>query len=510
MKLHDLLRQTGITAMPDANPDILGICHDSRRVSPGDLYVAIRGVHFDGRDFAPQAVSRGAVAVLGRDDAPATVDAPWVAVDDPRAVLGPIAARLYGMPHEHLCLIGITGTNGKSTVTALVARILEAAEKPAGVIGTLGYHLGSSVFDHSLAGAGTRTTPEATDLFRMLDAMRRRGAEAVAMEVSSHALSMGRVAGARFDVAVFTNLTHDHLDFHGSFEAYFQAKASLFDILESDGKAVIHRDDDAGRRLIASLEGRAQVITYGTDGDVRLLDADLDLGGIRARIHTPRGELAVETSLLGRYNLENLLAAVAVAEALELPHRALVDGLAQQQPLPGRLEPVDAGQHFPVLTDYAHTPAALEATLKSLKELTDRKLLLVFGCGGDRDRDKRAAMGEVAGRLSDFAVVTTDNPRSESPHDILRAIEVGLKADGGAYRAILDRRDAIRRAVGLACRESSGWLLVVAGKGHEQVQIIGDRIEPFSDREELEMALRQCIDSTDWNVGDLLGETSDD
>lgn len=490
MQLHDLLSRVTVDRLPSENPDVLGVCHDSRRIEPGDLYVAIRGARFDGRDFAPQAMSRGAVAVLGRGRPP-RFDAPWVEVEDPRALLGPIAARLHGEPHEKIRLVGITGTNGKSTVIALVARILEAADQPTGVVGTLGYRLGDRVFDELALEQGVRTTPEASDLFRTLDAMQRQGAAAVAMEVSSHALEMGRVAGARFDVAVFTNLSHDHLDFHGDLESYFEAKCRLFDQLKPGGRAVVNRDDSWGHRLAERLD---DVLTFGDAGGVRVLAADLDHCGIRARLATPRGELALSSPLIGRYNLSNLLAAVAVAEALEVPHGAIREGLSRQQPLAGRLEPIDVGQTFPVLVDYAHTPAALEAALESLRELGDYRLVVVFGCGGDRDRSKRRPMGAIAGRLADVAIATSDNPRGEDPVGILREVERGLESSGRRdYVLEPDRRLAIQQAVGMACGDPR-TLVLVAGKGHEQEQVIGDRRLPFSDREELEMSLRHCLD----------------
>ena len=490
MHLHELLAGTEIREMPSANPEISGISHDSRRVEPGDLYVAIQGARFDGREFAPQAVSRGAVAVLGRGGAP-RIEAPWIETEDPRRLLGPLAARLFGEPHDRLRLIGITGTNGKSTVTALVARMLEAAGQPTGIVGTLGYRLGERAFDDLLVASGVRTTPEATDLFRTLRAMADEGAAAVAMEVSSHAMGMGRVSGARFDVGVFTNLSHDHLDYHGTMEDYFEAKCRLFEQLKPGGKAVVNRDDPWGRRLAERLD---DVVTFDDAGDVRVLAADLDPRGIRARLATPRGELAVTSPLLGRFNLLNLLAVVAVGEALELPHEAMREGLAAQRPLPGRLEPIDVGQRFPVLVDYAHTPAALEAALGSLRELGDHRLIVVFGCGGDRDRDKREPMGEIVGRFSDLAIATSDNPRGEDPRAILDAVARGLESSGQRdYVLEPDRRTAIRRAVATACGDERAMVLV-AGKGHEQEQVIGDRRLPFCDREELEMALRLCLD----------------
>jgi len=489
MRLHELMRALPVGHLPPEDPEIRGVCHDSRRIAPGELYVAIAGARYDGRDFSPQAVERGAVAVLGPGPAPPGLGVPWIAVDDPRPLLGPIAARLYERPHERLLLVGVTGTNGKSTVITLLARIVEAAGRPAAVVGTLGYRFGDRTFDELAAGERRPTTPEASDLFRALDRMAAAGARAAVMEVSSHALAQERVAGAEFDLAVFTNLTRDHLDFHGDLEHYFAAKRRLFAQLKPAGRAVVNLDDPYGRRLAAELP---RVLGFGSGGEVRLVEARVALEGIRARVATPRGELVCASPLLGRYNLDNLLATIAAAEALGLPHAAMVEAVAAQQPLPGRMEPVRAGQEFLALVDYAHTPAALEATLGSLRELDERRIVLVFGCGGDRDPGKRQPMGRIAGQGADLAIATSDNPRGEDPQAILAAIEQGLKASAPrSYRVVPDRREAIRLAVATAAAEP-GWAVLVAGKGHEEVQITGERKIPFSDRRELEKALREA------------------
>ncbi|MEM1205340.1 MAG: UDP-N-acetylmuramoyl-L-alanyl-D-glutamate--2,6-diaminopimelate ligase [Acidobacteriota bacterium] len=488
-RLGDLVRGLGIQ-MPEAAADVEvgGVSHDSRRVEAGDLFVALVGEHSDGRQFVSQAVERGAVAVLGHGPAPGGLgEIPWLEAPAPRRLLGRLAARAYGDPQERLTLVGVTGTNGKSTVVALVADILDAVGRPAGVMGTLGYHFSG----HRWLGTG-RTTPEASDLYRALEGMADAGAEAVALEVSSHALDLGRVDGLAFDVAVFTNLTRDHLDFHGDMETYFATKRRLFKRLRDGGKVVVGIFDDWGRRLAADLP---EALTFGRDsGDVHVAAADLTLRGTRARIVTPRGELEIETPLLGRYNLDNVLAAVAVAEALGLPHGAVATGLGSTAPVPGRLERVDAGQGFPVFVDYAHTPGALEACLRSLRELTDRKLVVVFGCGGLRDRGKRPQMGRIAGELADLPVITSDNPRGEDAQAIVAEVEAGVRESGNElYRVLPDRGEAIRRAVHLAVQgEATGepWLLLVAGKGHETFQDFGDRRIPFSDREQLETAIR--------------------
>lgn len=320
--------------------------------------------------------------------------------------------------------------------------------------------------------------------------MRDAGAEAVCMEVSSHGLEQARVEGLSFDLGIFTNLSRDHFDFHHGFEDYFTAKRKLFERLKPDGWAAVNLDDPYGKRM---ADGLQQVVTFGKDGDVRVVRAELDSEGIRADLATPRGALSIRSPLLGSYNLENLLAAVAGSEALGLPVEALVQGIADRSPLPGRMESIECGQPFPVLLDYAHTDAALEAALRSLREFSGRKILLVFGCGGDRDTGKRLLMGKVAGELADFSIITSDNPRREDPLAIIASIEEGLKESGTRnYRILPDRREAIRKAVGQAEEE---WAILLAGKGHEEVQILGDQELPFSDRKEMRRALEERFGS---------------
>ncbi len=487
MKLMELIADlpiTGTLAAEVRGLEVSGVTHDSRQVTAGDLFVAIAGDRFDGRVFAGDAAERGAVAVLGAGEPPAGLKIPWIAAESPRELLGPLAARLYGQPDRELVSVGVTGTNGKSTLVALLAAMLEAAGRSTGVVGTLGYRFGDRSF-----GEG-RTTPEASDLFRILREMRTEGATALAMEVSSHAMTLGRVGGMRFDLALFTNLTRDHFDLHSDFEHYYQAKRSLFDQLVDGGKAVVNVADPYGRRLLGDLEGRPiEVVTYGAGGDVLATAADLDTRGIRACLQTPRGELRIESPLLGGYNLENLAGAVAAAEALDLPHEAVVEALAGVRGLPGRMEAIDAGQDFPVLIDYAHTDAALAAALRSLRGLSEHRVVLVFGCGGDRDPGKRVLMGRVAGELADLPIVTSDNPRDEDPLKIISAVEEGLRLSGNDnYRVVPDRREAIRRAIAHA---GPGWSVLIAGKGHEEVQIVGDQTLPFSDRAEIEQALEE-------------------
>ncbi len=482
MRLSELIHGLSVVVEPAEDPEVLGIAHDSRRVEPGDLFVALAGQIQDGRTFVEEAEARGAAAVLGSGSRPERLEGPWAGLaGDPRPHLCELASRLYAHPDRDLLTVGVTGTNGKSTVVELIASILETAGRPAARFGTLGYRFRERRWD------GERTTPEATDLVRVLRSVRDLGAAATVMEVSSHALAMSRVAALRYDLALFTNLSRDHLDFHGSLEEYYRAKRTLFDQLAPGGRAVVSLEDPWGRRLAGEIEAP---MTYGLGGDVRVSREVLDTDGIRVTVETPRGALEVRSALLGAFNLQNLLAAVAAAEALELDREAIVRGIAAVRPLPGRMEPVECGQPFPVYIDFAHTEAALEAALRSVRGFSgERRILVVFGCGGDRDTGKRRPMGRVAGELADIPIITSDNPRSEDPLAIIAEVESGVLDTGNdSYRVIPDRREAIRGAVR---RAAAGWVLVVAGKGHETVQIVGGQRLPFSDRAEVAAALEE-------------------
>jgi UDP-N-acetylmuramoyl-L-alanyl-D-glutamate--2,6-diaminopimelate ligase len=487
MKLSELTRAFSLTGDLGADPEVFGVRHDSRTVGQGDLFVAWRGAKHVGARFASDSIARGAVAVITDAPRPQGIDAtvPWLVTPaevSPRELLAALAAPVYGHPDRALRLVGVTGTNGKSTTVELVAAMLDAAGLPCGRIGTLGYR-----FPGLAADGGERTSPEASDFFRLLAAMRELGAAAAVAEVSSHALAQGRVAGATFEVGVFTNLTRDHFDFHRDFEDYFAAKAKLFAQIAPGGRAVVNLDDPYGRRLANEIPN---ALGFGSEAPVAPAGVTLDAHGLRGEIATPRGPLRIDSPLLGRYNLANVLAAVAAGEALALPHAAITAGVAATQPLPGRMEPVEAGQGFLALIDYAHTDAALEAAIRSLKELSGQRVVVVFGCGGDRDPGKRPLMGRAAGALADLPIVTSDNPRSEDPLAIISAVEEGLRASGNTqYRVVPDRREAIRRALAVAA--GGGWSVLVAGKGHEREQIVGDRRLPFSDREEIERALAE-------------------
>lgn len=490
MRLSALTASLPVSGDLGIDPEVFGVRHDSRSIEPGELFVTWSGANFDGRRFAGDAIARGAVAVLADRPRPTDLgrEIPWLEANDPRALLGDLGAPLYGHPDRAMKMVGVTGTNGKSTVIELCAAILDSAGLPCGRIGTLGYTFGGE--DLSSGRPAERTTPEASDLFRLLAAMRDRGAAATAMEVSSHALVQGRVRGARFDVAIFTNLTRDHLDFHGDLDAYFAAKRRLFEMLKPEGSGVVNLDDPRGRQLAYELHLRQTYGSTASGAGVHPAGVDLDSEGMRGAIATPRGSFRFRSTLLGRYNLSNLLAAVAVAEALEIPHEAVALGIERTRPLAGRMDAVRAGQSFLAVVDYAHTDAALEAAIRALRELSGTKVVVVFGCGGDRDAGKRPMMGKVAGDLADLPIATSDNPRSEDPLAILSAVEQGLKASGNRnYRIVPDRREAIRRAVAVA--SAGGWSVLVAGKGHESEQIIGGERLPFSDRMELENAIAE-------------------
>lgn len=496
LRLEELVRDLPIErrgAGPSGeDPVVSGVAHDSRRVEKGDLFVAVPGASFDGREFAGDAVARGAVAVVAAEPPAEPVDVPWLVTAEPRKLLGPLAARVYGHPEREMTLVGITGTNGKTTLSVLCRTLLDESGRPAGVLGSIAYAYGD------WSEKASRTTPESGDLMRLLRRMRDDGAEAAAMEVSSHGLVLGRVDELRFDVAAFTNLTRDHFDFHEGFEDYYQAKKSLFDRLRPDGRAVIHVGDEHGRRLFRELLpelGRERIVTYAAtqsgDGteppDVVVRDAELTVTGTRLELNIRGLDVTLASLLRGRFNVENLTAAMAVGEALEIPHDTAVRALERVLPIPGRMEPVDRGQPFPVFIDYSHTPASLEAALTSLRELVPGKILVVFGCGGDRDPGKRPIMGRIAGELADLPLVTSDNPRTEDPMKILAEVEVGLKESGNPrYRIVPDRREAIHRAVSVA---DEGWAVLIAGKGNEPIQVLGTEKVRFLDKEEVEKAL---------------------
>ncbi|AUY52131.1 UDP-N-acetylmuramoyl-L-alanyl-D-glutamate--2,6-diaminopimelate ligase [Streptomyces sp. CB01881] len=494
--LAGLARLLGLA--PVEGGPVTGVTHDSRAVRPGDVYVAFPGANHHGAAFAAQAAAAGAVAML-TDPAGAELAAgtglPLLVVDRPRARMGELAAAVYGRPSERLLMIGLTGTNGKTTTSYLVEGGLRGAGRNPGVIGTVEMRVGSERIKSE------RTTPEATDLHAILAVMGEAGADAVTMEVSSHALVFGRTDGVVYDVALFNNLTPEHLDFHPDMEDYFQAKARLF----QPGKSrlgVANLDDQYGRRLVAEAE--IPITSFSATGapeaDWRAVDVQLGPVGSTFRVLGPDGaEADAAVPLPGPFNVANALAAITLLVTAGLPLEQAVAGIAAVPGVPGRLERVDAGQPYVAVVDYAHKPDALEAVLGSLREVTKGRLHVVVGCGGDRDPHKRAPMGAIAARLADTALLTSDNPRSEDPLAILATMLTGAasvpESERGAVLVVPDRAEAIHLAV---ARAQAGDTVLVAGKGHELGQYVRDEIRPFDDRE----VLRESITQTTAARGD--------
>ncbi len=449
----------------DPATEVSSLRYRSDEVEPGALFFCVPGGRLDGHDFAPDAVGRGARALVLDRWLP--LDVAQVRVPSVRAAMGPLSAAFHGRPATRVRTVGVTGTNGKTTTTYLLESVFRAAGWVPGVIGTTGVRIDGRVVPFP------RTTPEAPDLQALLARMVDEGVEAVAMEVSSHGLHQHRVDGIRYEVAVFTNLTQDHLDYHGSMEEYFEAKARLFTPAMS-ARAVVNHDSAEGRRLLGS---GLPTVTFGIDAgaDVRATDVRTTREGLAFRV----GDLEVRSSLHGLFNVENCLATLAAARELGIDDDAIVRGIANVTGVPGRVEAVEAGQDFLVLVDYAHTPDSLENVLRAARPLTTGRLLVVFGCGGDRDRAKRPLMGRLATSVADLTIVTSDNPRSEDPLAILADIEPGAREGGGVYVVEPDRRAAIRAAV----REArAGDVVVIAGKGHETYQELANRTIAFDDR----------------------------
>ncbi|HXG50098.1 MAG TPA: UDP-N-acetylmuramoyl-L-alanyl-D-glutamate--2,6-diaminopimelate ligase [candidate division Zixibacteria bacterium] len=496
MRLEELFESWEIIETGgDLDREIAGLAYDSRRVKKGDLFFAVPGEKADGHDFIPEAIGRGAAAVVASRRPAAPGSAAWIRVEDVRRALGLWSARYFGKPSARLRLAGVTGTNGKTTVTYLLEAMFAAAGLEPGVIGTISYRFR----DRSVPAP--QTTPESLDLQALLAEMAAAGVEAVAMEVSSHALVQQRVRGVEFDAALFTNLSRDHLDYHAGMDDYFEAKSRLFtDYLPASTKpgkaAVIHGGDPRGPELLErARRAGARVLSYGRDErwDVHPVDVVSDVRGLRGKIRMPGRTIEFSSALIGAANLENLLGAAAAGVALGLSTEAIRAGIERLRTVPGRLEKIENRRDIAVLVDYAHTPDALEKVLRAVRPLARGRVLTVFGCGGDRDRGKRPLMGEIAARLSDLVFVTSDNPRSEEPRRIASEVESGVLKTGleridahvepGAGRGYLvevDRRAAIRAALE---RARPGDVVLIAGKGHEDYQILGSEKIHFDDRE---------------------------
>ncbi|MCX2922551.1 UDP-N-acetylmuramoyl-L-alanyl-D-glutamate--2,6-diaminopimelate ligase [Streptomyces sp. NEAU-W12] len=487
--LAELAGQLG-TTVPQRTADVTGITHDSRAVRPGDLYAALPGARVHGAEFVEQAAGLGAVAVLTDPSGAERVAAaglPALVVDDPRAGMGELAATIYGHPGRDLLQIGITGTSGKTTTAYLVEGGLRTV-RSTGLIGTVEMRIGDERIKSE------RTTPEATDLQALFAVMRERGTDAVAMEVSSHALVLGRVDGCVFDIAVFTNLSPEHMEFHSDMEDYFAAKAQLFTPLRSR-LAVVNTDDEYGRRL--TKEAGVPVVTYSAEGhpDADWRAEDVEVGPTDSTFTAigPGGErVTARSPLPGPFNVANTLAAIVALAAAGLDPQAAADGVAAVPGVPGRLERVDVGQPYLAVVDYAHKTDAVESVLRALRRVTEGKVHVVLGCGGDRDVTKRPAMGAAAARLADTAVLTSDNPRSEDPLAILATMLRGAASvpahERGEVQVFEDRAAAIAAAV---ARAQPGDAVLVAGKGHEQGQDIAGVVRPFDDRQVLREAIQQ-------------------
>jgi UDP-N-acetylmuramoyl-L-alanyl-D-glutamate--2,6-diaminopimelate ligase len=517
---------------------VSGLCYDSRQAEEGSLFVCIPGQHTDGHNFIYEAVSRGAVGIVAQTEMPVGLSTGFVRVGDSRAALAAISANFYGHPASSLDLIGITGTNGKTTTSLLIESILRSRGSSPGVLGTLAYRWAGKQIPAPM------TTPESLDLQRLFSRMLLDGVSHVVMEVSSHAIALGRIAGCEFRTAVFTNLSQDHLDFHSTMEEYFAVKKLLFSsyLAPNHSVAVVNEDDDYGKRIIENGTSASKIIRYSGiiagkacpgprsggleagahpgSGPAQMepcrprdergvfaagtLDKETDRvfaedvrfspRGITAKVHTPLGQIQVDSPLLGRLNLYNILAAISAAVSMDVEPKAIEDGIRTLSQVAGRLERVAIPDHygFQVVVDYAHTPDAMEKALVCVREMTEKRLIALFGCGGDRDRGKRPIMGRIAAELADLVIITSDNPRSEPPDDILDEIEAGVKRTGTpafkpggeppggkGYIREVDRRKAIEIALALG---RAGDMIFIGGKGHETYQIVGNIKHAFDDR----------------------------
>ena len=485
--LRDITTAGGTVGRLAHDAEVSAVTYDSRRAIPGSIFVALRGLKADGAEFVAQAVGRGAAMVVAETPRREGVDVDWLVVSDARLALALLADAVYDHPSRRMTVIGVTGTNGKTTTAYLLASMLDAAGTKAGLLGTVTYRLGAEEREAS------RTTPEAPDVQQLLDEMIRQGCKAAVMEVSSHALALKRVDGMRFAAAIFTNLTRDHLDFHADMESYFGAKRRLFELLPDDAPGIINLDDPRGADLIGICR-KPVTFAISRAADVTPGPLEFTLNGLSFDVRTPAGAVRVVSRLVGRPNVYNILAASASAVAIDVPLEAIARGVESLPGVPGRFEVVSSPtDEVTVVVDYAHTDDALRNLLETARPLAPRRLVTVFGCGGDRDTTKRPLMGMVAARLSDIVVITSDNPRSEDPQRIIDEIKRGIPAGGHGGRtqdvlSIVDRREAIERAVEQA---EAGDVVLIAGKGHEKYQQIGDRVLPFDDGEIAREALER-------------------
>ena len=487
MKLGELLRGVEtISAPPLAGLEIRGVVCHSVSVQAGGMFFALHGAKADGNAYIAQAISRGAAVIASEHSRPA--DAPpeveWIQVREPRKALAIVAANYYGHPAEALRLVGITGTNGKTTTTHLVDSILKATGAKTGLFGTIAYHTPHGEYP------SPNTTPESVHLQSFLAEIRDAGGKYAVLEASSHALTMDRLWGCRFAVAVFTNLTREHMDYHKTFEDYFAAKRHLFEGTGAGAplRGVINADDPYGKQLVGLAE---KTLTYGLEepADITAKKFSLSFSGLAFTASTPQGKMAIESPLVGKINVYNILAAIGAALALGIKNENIEAGIRKLESVSGRFQRIDMGQKFFVIVDYAHTDDALENLIRTARELNPSgRIITLFGCGGEKDRTKRPVMGEVSGRLSDLTILSSDNPRSEDPLKIISDIVVGVQKTNGKYLIEPDRE----KAIGLAFDQArAGDIVLLAGKGHENYQILGDRTLDFDDRETAREALRR-------------------
>lgn len=480
MKLIELTDKLLIkTIRNEKDIEITGVQYDSRKVEAGHLFICIKGFTVDGHDFIKQAIDKGAVALLVEEEVDVPDQITTIQVPDTRRAMAMIADTFYQSPTSTLQVIGITGTNGKTTTSNIIQHILNHNQRPSGLIGTINIQYGDVVIESK------NTTPDTLELQELFDDMKKKKMSHVVMEVSSHALSLGRVRGTKYKTAIFTNLTQDHLDYHNTMEEYAQAKGLLFSGLTNENFAVLNHDDSYFEKY-ASITP-AQVIRYGIDkeADVYATDIKLTPKGTHFTLHTFKGNAEVTTKLIGKFNVYNLLAAISACLIENIELDAIVKSIQQINGVPGRFETVDAGQDFTVIVDYAHTSDSLENVLKTARQLSKGKITCVVGCGGNRDAGKRPVMASIAEKYSDYVILTSDNPRNEDPHDILNDMEKGMKGTlGKDYTKLVDRKQAIEEAVLKgALSNTKDDCVIIAGKGHETYQIIDGVTNHFDDRE---------------------------
>ena len=473
MLLQDMLKEVHYLSVKGLlDKQIDGIFYDSRQVTPNALFFCIEGLRFDGHQFAGEAIAKGAQAVVISKDIPLPEHVTKIYVEDTRLAMALMSKAFFGNPVKDIPLVGVTGTNGKTTVTYLIKAILEEAGKKTGLIGTITNMIGNKKIP------AERTTPESLDLHRLFKEMKDEGTDVIVMEVSSHSLSLKRVAGCRFEVGVFTNLTQDHLDFHNSLDEYREAKAKLFD---QSQRAVINIDDESGRIIME--RAACSALTYGIRGEADIYARDLEITtkGVSFRLFTPDGNCMINLNIPGIFSVYNAMAAAGACSALGISLECIKNGLEKVKGVPGRFELLNTGTDYSVILDYAHTPDGLENVLKTARGFTKGRVITVFGCGGDRDPGKRPIMGEIAGRYSDLCIITSDNPRNEEPMAIIEHILPGIKRTACPYVVIEDRRQAIAHALE---QGKAGDVIILAGKGHETYQILkNNRVIHFDERE---------------------------